>query len=89
MREITEQQITALAPNASAVSNARKISNSSGFVTRFRSEDETFYMGECKGSGKSNYVVSADFVEEDQPVFRCSCPSRQFPVSIVWLFYLK
>ena len=44
-----------------------------------RSEDDTFYMGECKGSGKSNYVVSADFVEEDKPVFRCSCPSRQFP----------
>lgn len=79
MREITDQQITAVAPNASAMNNARKISNSGGFISRSRSEDDTFYMGECKGSGKSNYIVSADFVEEDQPVFRCTCPSRQFP----------
>ncbi len=79
MRTFSEQQIVALAPNANAVSNGRKISNGGGFVSRMRSEDDTFYMGECKGSGKSNYVVSADFVEEDKPVFRCSCPSRQFP----------
>ena len=32
-----------------------------------------------KGSGKSNYKVSADFIEGDIPTFRCSCPSRQFP----------
>ena len=65
MREITQQQIISIAPNASAVNNARKISNSSGFVSRSRSADDTFYMGECKGSGKSNYRVSADFIEEE------------------------
>ena len=79
MRSFSEQQIGALAPNANALSNGRKISGGGGFVSRMRSEDDTFYMGECKGSGKSNYVVSADFIEEDKPVFRCSCPSRQFP----------
>lgn len=79
MRTITEQQITALAPNPNAASNARKISLNGGFVSRMRSKDDTFYMGECKGSGKSNYVVSVDFVDESAPVFRCSCPSRQFP----------
>ncbi len=79
MRTFSEQQIVALAPNANAVSNGRKISNGGGFVSRMRSKDDTFYMGECKGSGKSNYVVSVDFAEEDKPVFRCSCPSRQFP----------
>ena len=79
MRKFSEQQIGALAPNANALSNGRKISSGGGFVSRMRSEDDTFYMGECKGSGKSNYVVSADFVEDDKPVFRCSCPSRQFP----------
>lgn len=79
MRKITEQQIIALAPNPNAVANARKISSNGGFVSRMRSKDDTFYMGECKGSGKSNYVVSADFMEESSPVFRCSCPSRQFP----------
>ena len=79
MRSFSEQQIGALAPNANALSNGRKISGGGGLVSRMRSEDDTFYMGECKGSGKSNYVVSADFIEEDKPVFRCSCPSRQFP----------
>ncbi len=79
MRTVKEQEISALAPNASAVANARKISSSGGFVTRMRSGDDTFYMGECKGSGKKNYVVSADYIDEAQPVFRCTCPSRQFP----------
>lgn len=79
MRTFSEQQIASYAPNANAVSNGRKISNGGGFVSRMRSEDDSFYMGECKGSGKSNYVVSADFADEDKPVFRCSCPSRQFP----------
>lgn len=79
MRTFSEQQIASMAPNANAVNNARKISSGGGFVSRMRSEDDTFYMGECKGSGKSNYVVSADFAEEGQPVLRCSCPSRQFP----------
>ncbi len=79
MRTVKEQEILALAPNAGAVSNARKISSSGGLVTRTRSGDDTFYMGECKGSGKKNYIVSADYVDEAQPVFRCTCPSRQFP----------
>lgn len=79
MRTFSEQQIASMAPNANAVNNARKISSGGGFVSRMRSEDDTFYMGECKGSGKSNYVVSADFIEGDQPLLRCSCPSRQFP----------
>ncbi len=79
MRTVSEQEIISLAPNAGAVSNGRKISSSQGFVSRMRSADDTFYMGECRGSGKSNYRVSADFVKEGSPVFRCSCPSRQFP----------
>lgn len=79
MRTVKEQEITALAPNANAVSNARKISSGGGFVSRKRSEDDTFYMGECKGSGTSHYIVSADYIDGDHPVFRCSCPSRQFP----------
>lgn len=91
MREISEQTITLLAPNANAVNNGRKISLKGGFVKRFRSEDDTFYMGECSGSGKSNYITSADFVEEQHPVFRCSCPSRQFPCkhSVALLFEIN
>ena len=52
MREINEQQILALAPNASAASNGKKISQKGGFVKLERSEDDTLYIGECTGSGK-------------------------------------
>lgn len=79
MRTITQQQIDALAPNAAASANGRKISQKGGFVRLERSEDDTFYLGECTGSGKSNYITSADFLDDAAPVFRCSCPSRQFP----------
>lgn len=79
MRAITQQQIDALAPNAAASANGRKISQKGGFVRLERSEDDTFYLGECTGSGKSNYITSADFLDPATPVFRCSCPSRQFP----------
>lgn len=79
MQQITEQQILALAPNSTAAANGKKISQKGGFVRLERSEDDTFYMGECSGSGKSNYITSADFIEQAAPVFRCSCPSRQFP----------
>lgn len=78
MRSITEQEIAVLAPNANAAANGRKISAGGGFVSRMRAADDTFYMGECKGSGSSLYRVSVDF-SGAEPVFRCSCPSRQFP----------
>lgn len=79
MREITEQQILALAPNAAAASNGKKISQKGGFVKLEKTQDDTLYMGECTGSGKSNYITSADYIDENNPVFRCTCPSRQFP----------
>lgn len=91
MGKVTEQQILSMAPNSSAVANARKISAGGGFVSLSRTEDDTFYMGECKGSGKSNYTVSADFIEAGDPVCRCSCPSRQFPCkhSLALLFEIE
>ncbi len=79
MKNITEQLILSLAPNAAAASNGKKISSSGGFIKRYRSQDGTFFMGECKGSGKNPYITSADYINESHPVFRCSCPSRQFP----------
>ncbi len=79
MQQITEQQILALAPNPAAGANGKKISQKGGFVRLEKSADDTFFLGECQGSGKSNYITTADFVEPDAPVFRCSCPSRQFP----------
>jgi len=79
MGKITEQQILSMAPNSSAVANARKISAGGGFVSFSKTEDDMFYLGECMGSGKSNYTVSADFIEGGLPLIRCSCPSRQYP----------
>ena len=79
MQIITEQQIQAMAPNAAAVANGRKISQKGGFVRLERSSDDTFYLGECTGSGKSNYITSVDFLDPANPICRCSCPSRQFP----------
>lgn len=79
MRQITEQQITALAPNPAAAANGRKISQKGGFVRLEASEDDTFFLGECIGSGAHNYITSADFLDPAQPVFRCTCPSRQYP----------
>lgn len=79
MQSITEQQIQAMAPNAAAASNGKKISQKGGFVRLERSADDTFYLGECTGSGKSNYITTVDFIEPEAPVCRCSCPSRQFP----------
>lgn len=79
MRKITEQSITAIAPNPAAASNGKKLSSGGSFQKLWRSEDDSFYMGECKGSGKNPYTVSADFIDEEHPVYRCSCPSRQFP----------
>ncbi|MBQ9140787.1 MAG: SWIM zinc finger family protein [Lachnospiraceae bacterium] len=79
MQTITEQQIIAMAPNQSAVANAKKISQKGGFVRLECSADDTFYLGECSGSGKSNYITSVDFIDAASPVCRCTCPSRQFP----------
>ena len=79
MKNLTEQQILAAAPNPAAASNGKKISKSGGFVKLYKSADDTFFMGECKGSGKNPYITSADYVDPAHPVFRCSCPSRQFP----------
>ncbi len=79
MIEITEQQILAFAPNTAAASNGKKISQKGGFIKLERTSDNTLYIGECKGSGKNNYITSADYIDQISPVFRCSCPSRQYP----------
>ncbi len=79
MIEIDQSYVDAAAPNAAAIKNGRGLVLKGKFVKLHQSEDETLLFGECKGSGKSNYQTSCDFVRPDSPVFRCSCPSRQFP----------
>ena len=77
--ELTEQFILLQAPNAAAASNGQKLSRSGKFTNLCRTADGTLYWGECAGSGKTPYRVSADWTDQNAPVCRCSCPSRQFP----------
>lgn len=77
--EITLQQIESLSPNPSATKNGLGLYQKKMFSALSKSEDGTLYFGNCAGSGKTPYFCSADFIDENQPVFRCNCPSRQFP----------
>lgn len=79
MITLTEAYVDSLALNASAIKNGRDLVKKKSYTLLNRSEDDTLLFAECKGSGKEPYRCSADFMKSDNPVFRCSCPSRQFP----------
>lgn len=79
MIALTETYIDALAPNASAVKNAKDLLKKRKFNRFHRSADATIIFAECAGSGSVPYECSADFVNAEKPVLRCSCPSRQLP----------
>jgi len=77
--EIDEAYADSQAPNVAAIKNARGVVLKRKLVGLFRSADGTLLFGDCKGSGKDNYRPSADFADPAKPVFRCTCPSHQFP----------
>src|SRR5215468_1588989 len=77
--QIDESYVDSQAPNANAIKNARGVVIKRKLVGLFRSADGTLLFGDCKGSGAENYRPSADFADPSKPVFRCTCPSRQFP----------
>src|SRR3982751_4855671 len=77
--EINEAFADSQAPNAAAIKNARGVVIKRKLVGLFRSADGTLMFGDCKGSGKDNYRPSADFSDPAKPVYRCTCPSHQFP----------
>lgn len=79
MISITQDFIEAAAPNAEAAKNGRGLVLKNKFLTLHHSPDETLWFGQCQGSGKTPYLCSADFTVPDKPVYRCTCPSRQFP----------
>lgn len=79
MVNLDENFVNSLAPNASAISNGRGLLLAKKFVALNKSNDDSLFFGECSGSGKSNYACSCDFLDATKPVFRCTCPSRQFP----------
>ncbi len=79
MITITQDFIEAAAPNAEAAKNGRGLVLKNKFLTLHHSSDETLLFGQCQGSGKTPYLCSADFAVAEKPVYRCTCPSRQFP----------
>ena len=76
---INQSDIVSLAPNASANSNGLSLFNKGKFSVPHISPEKNLIWAECAGSGKNPYYCSADYVDDSNPVFRCSCPSRQFP----------
>ncbi|MDQ0916933.1 SWIM zinc finger family protein [Paenibacillus sp. V4I5] len=79
MNYLTESYVDSLALNSSAIKNGKDLVKKNSFPLLCQSEDGTIIFGECKGSGKDPYRCSVDVAKEGNPVFRCSCPSRQFP----------
>lgn len=77
---ITEQWILSHAPGPALAESGRELSGAGGFAALRRTADGRTYWAECAGSARNPYYVSADFsLSEDEPVFSCSCPSRQTP----------
>src|SRR5262245_56973465 len=71
--------VDAAAPNADAAKNGRGLVLKNKLANLHVSDDGTLLFGECQGSGSRPYQVSCDFARPDQPTYRCTCPSRQFP----------
>ncbi|MDU1905000.1 MAG: SWIM zinc finger family protein [Dysgonomonas sp.] len=76
---ITQKKIEELAPNAAAAKNGRDLVAKNKFSNLKISVEKDLIWGECAGSGKNPYYCSVDFIDEDNAVSRCNCPSRQFP----------
>ncbi len=77
--QIDEAFVDSQAPNAAAIKNARGVVLKKKLVGLFHSADGTLLFGDCRGSGAENYRPSADFGDPTKPVYRCTCPSHQFP----------
>ncbi|MEV6359760.1 SWIM zinc finger family protein [Nocardia asteroides] len=68
----TEDQVRALAPDASSLAAARKLAG------RWRGTGAggSAVWGLCQGSGAKPYQTIVDLAG---PAYKCSCPSRKFP----------
>lgn len=79
MISIDEAYVDSAAPNADAAKNGRGLVTKKSFVALYISADKQVIFGQCQGSGKTPYECSCDFGRPENPTYRCSCPSRQFP----------
>lgn len=77
--DIDTSFVESAAPNSKAVSNGRGLVAKGKFISFHISSDKSLIFGECRGSGAANYACSCDFISPSSPVYRCTCPSRQFP----------
>ncbi len=77
--QIDEAFVNSQAPNVAAIKNAHGVVIKKKLLNLCIAPDKSVIFGECKGSGSENYRTSADFADPTSPVYRCSCPSRQFP----------
>jgi len=86
---ITKDYLSSIAPNEAALKNGESLAKKNSFSGLTASSDGTYIGGMCAGSGASPYACSADFIDPAAPVFRCTCPSRQFPCKhILGLLYI-
>ncbi|GAA4206489.1 hypothetical protein GCM10022252_68670 [Streptosporangium oxazolinicum] len=69
-----QDQVLALAPDASSQKAARGISSPGKWSGIGVTADAVW--GECAGSGSKPYRACVDLSD---PAYRCSCPSRKFP----------
>ncbi|GAA6525551.1 SWIM zinc finger family protein [Intrasporangium sp. DVR] len=74
MTRWTQQQVAALAPDASSLAAARRLARPGPWSDT--GSTDTLVWGKCQGSGKTPYQVSVDLTG---PAFQCSCPSRKLP----------
>ncbi len=77
--EVDEGFAVRAALKSDAAKNGRALALKKSFLELHISDDGTLLFGFCQGSGKTPYLCSADFATPEKPVYRCSCPSRQFP----------
>ncbi len=77
--ELTEQFILMKAPNPAAAQNGKKLSQKGHFSDLCKTADNSLYWADCAGSGKTPYRVSVDWTDPNDPICRCTCPSRQIP----------
>ena len=71
---LTREQVLALAPDASSLAAARKLSAPRAWLSAGHNDQALW--GECKGSAKEPYRTQ---VELGALAVRCSCPSRKQP----------
>ncbi|HEX3006901.1 MAG TPA: SWIM zinc finger family protein, partial [Bacteroidales bacterium] len=70
---LKEDQIIALALDASSAKSGKELAVASKWVLRGASEKALW--GHCQGSGKLPYQTQVDLLNI---AFKCSCPSRKF-----------